>query len=135
MVCCQVIAANKREREARLAAARRSKEQEDREKLRKVQERKARAEERRRFVDEAVSAYEEATAEKTKAKDEEMVQMIQMIEDDQERRKVWFEKQWSEMRAVEEKAGRTWQLSRAASAGKWSSSSKAWYAVSCADLP
>jgi len=63
-------------------------------------------------------------AEKTKAKDQEMVQMVQMIEDDQQRRKVWFEKQWSEMQAVEEKAVRAWDLARAASAGKWGPSSK-----------
>lgn len=114
----QVIEANKREREARLAAARRRKEQDDLAKARKVQERKTLGDERRKFVDEAVAAYEEAMADKTKAKDGEMMQMMRMIEEERERRKIWFEKQWNEMQAVEDKAARSLELSRAASSGE-----------------
>ena len=115
-----MIAANKREKEARLAAARKSKEREDLAKARKVQERKAAEEERRQFVDEAVAAYEKAMSDKTKAKDGEMKQMMQMIEEEQERRRTWFDKQWNEMQAVEDKAARSLEMSRAASSGETS---------------
>ena len=85
-----------------------------------MQERKAAEEERRQFVDEAVAAYEKAMADKTEAKDGEMRRMMQMIEEEQERRRTWFDKQWNEMQAVENKAARSLELSRAASSGETS---------------
>ena len=114
----EMISSNKQEREERLEAARRVKRMEEEAKINKALALRARFAERRKFVDEAVQAYEKAFAEKIEAKDEEMVQMQRRDESARQRRSQSYEKLWLEQQKAEEEVMRSWSLRRAQSAGE-----------------
>ncbi len=114
----EMISANKQEREERLEAARRVKRIEEEAKINKALALRARFAERRKFVDEAVQAYEKAFAEKIEAKDEEMVQMQRQDESARQRRSQSYEKLWLEQQKAEQEVMHSWSLRRAQSAGK-----------------
>jgi len=70
-----------------------------------------RAEERRKFVDDAASAYEQAMTALTVAKDEEMMEMQRVEHKTQQRRKLSFEKRWRDMQDQEQQEEQRWYIS------------------------
>jgi len=70
-----------------------------------------RAEERRKFVDDAASAYEQAMTALTLAKDEEMMKMQRVEHKTQQRRKLSFEKRWRDMQDQEQQEEQRWYIS------------------------
>jgi hypothetical protein len=70
-----------------------------------------RADERRKFVDDAASAYEQAMTALTLAKDEEMIKMQRVEHKTQQRRKLSFEKRWRHMQHQEQQEEERWYTS------------------------
>ena len=76
-----------------------------------VKQNRMRAEERRKFVDDAACAYEQAMTALTLAKDEEMMEMQRVEHKTQQRRKLSFEKRWRDMQDQEQQEEQRWYIS------------------------
>jgi copper chaperone CopZ len=111
----EMVHANKVERDERRKAARRVKQAEQEAKESRVQQNKARAAERRKFVHQAVTAYTKAMEDNLKDKDKEMEVMVNKVEIARRRKQQWFDRQWDEMLLVEEQYSRLLDLKRAES--------------------